>query len=110
MPRRAQIQPRTQEADPVYGSVLVTQLVNRVMLDGKKSVAEGIVYVALEQVADKTGTGDHCTSNDVGLLWPPDRAAPVLVAAYLTEGSTDRAVRDAALAAVGAAAAMTCTG
>jgi beta-lactamase class A len=62
------------------------------------------------QVADKTGTGDHCTSNDVGLLWPPDRAAPVLVAAYLTEGSTDRAVRDAALADVGAAAAMTCTG
>ena len=55
MPRRAQIQPRTQEADPVYGSVLVTQLVNRVMLDGKKSVAEGIVYDALEQVADKTG-------------------------------------------------------
>jgi small subunit ribosomal protein S7 len=55
VPRRAQIQPRTQEVDPVYGSVLVTQLVNRVMLDGKKSIAEGIVYDALEQVADKTG-------------------------------------------------------
>ena len=55
MPRRAQIQPRKAEADAVYGSVLVTQLVNRVMLDGKKSIAEGIVYDALEQVADKTG-------------------------------------------------------
>ena len=55
MPRRAQIQPRTSVPDAVYGSVLVTQLVNRVMLDGKKSIAEGIVYDALEQVADKTG-------------------------------------------------------
>ena len=55
MPRRAQIQPRTVVPDAVYGSVLVTQLVNRVMLDGKKSIAEGIVYDALTQVADKTG-------------------------------------------------------
>jgi len=55
VPRRAQIQPRTSVPDAVYGSVLVTQLVNRVMLDGKKSIAEGIVYDALEQVADKTG-------------------------------------------------------
>ena len=55
MPRRAQIQPRTVVPDAVYGSVLVTQLVNRVMLDGKKSIAEGIVYEALTEVADKTG-------------------------------------------------------
>jgi small subunit ribosomal protein S7 len=55
MPRRAQIQPRTQEPDAVYSSVLVTQLVNRVMLDGKKSIAEGIVYDALAQVAEKSG-------------------------------------------------------
>ena len=55
MPRRAQIQPRTVEPDAVYNSVLVTQLVNRVMLDGKKSIAEGIVYDALAQVAEKTG-------------------------------------------------------
>ena len=55
MPRRAQIQPRTVVPDAVYGSVLVTQLVNRVMLDGKKSIAEGIVYEALTQVAEKTG-------------------------------------------------------
>ena len=55
MPRRAEIQPRTVEPDSVYGSVLVTQLVNRVMVDGKKSIAERVVYDALSQVADKTG-------------------------------------------------------
>ena len=55
MPRRAEIQPRTVDPDPVYGSVLVTQLVNRLMNDGKKSIAEAIVYDALAQVAEKTG-------------------------------------------------------
>ena len=55
MPRRAEIQPRTVAPDPVYGSVLVTQLVNRLMSDGKKSIAERVVYDALKQVADKTG-------------------------------------------------------
>ena len=42
--------------DPVYNSVLVTQLVNKILLDGKKSIAEHIVYGALEGVRDKTGT------------------------------------------------------
>jgi small subunit ribosomal protein S7 len=55
MPRRAEIQPRTVQPDPVYGSVLVTQLVNRLMVDGKKSIAERVVYDALAQVAEKTG-------------------------------------------------------
>jgi len=55
VPRRAEIQPRTVDPDPVYGSVLVTQLVNRLMNDGKKSIAEAIVYDALAQVAEKTG-------------------------------------------------------
>ena len=55
MPRRAEITPRTPEADAVYGSVLVSQLINRVMLDGKKSIAEGIVYHALAQVSEKSG-------------------------------------------------------
>jgi len=55
MPRRAEIQPRRLEPDPVYGSLLVTQLINRVMLDGKKSIAEQIVYDALAQVAERTG-------------------------------------------------------
>ena len=55
MPRRAEIQPRQVEADAVYGSVLVQQLVHRVMLDGKKSTAEQIVYDALAQLAEKSG-------------------------------------------------------
>ena len=42
--------------DPVYGSPLVTQLVNKVLVDGKRSVAERIVYGALEGCRDKTGT------------------------------------------------------
>ncbi len=55
MPRRAEIQVRPVEPDAVYGSPLVTQVINKVMLDGKKSVAERIVYQALEQVGEKTG-------------------------------------------------------
>ena len=55
MPRRAEIQPRIVVADPIYGSVLVTQLVNRVMTDGKKSIAEQVVYDALAQVAERSG-------------------------------------------------------
>jgi len=55
MPRRAEITPRPTVADPVYESQLVTQLINRVMSDGKKSVAESIVYTALDRVGEKTG-------------------------------------------------------
>ncbi len=57
------------------------------------------------QAGEKTGTSANGTSNDVGLLWPLGGGAPVLVAAYLTEGSADGGVRDAILAAVGAAVA-----
>jgi small subunit ribosomal protein S7 len=55
MPRRAEISPRSVEADPVYGSTLVTQLMNRVMLHGKKGTAEQIVYDALAIVGERTG-------------------------------------------------------
>jgi small subunit ribosomal protein S7 len=55
MPRRAEIQPRPLGPDPVYESLLVTQLTNRVMLHGKKSTAEAIVYTALEKVGERTG-------------------------------------------------------
>jgi len=55
MPRRAEIAIRPIEADPIYESVLVQQLINRVMRDGKKSVAEKIVYSALEKVGERTG-------------------------------------------------------
>ena len=55
MPRRAEVQVRPVEPDAVYGSPLVTQVINKVMLDGKKSIAEQIVYGALETVGTKTG-------------------------------------------------------
>jgi small subunit ribosomal protein S7 len=55
MPRRAEVQTRTLDPDPVYSSQLVTQLVNRVMTRGKKSRAERIVYGALDRVGEKTG-------------------------------------------------------
>ncbi|MEY4225903.1 MAG: ribosomal protein [Actinomycetota bacterium] len=55
MPRRADIVPRELVPDPVYGSTLVTQVINKVMLDGKRSNAEQIVYGALAIVAEKAG-------------------------------------------------------
>jgi small subunit ribosomal protein S7 len=55
MPRRAEIQARTVDSDSIYASPLVTQVINKVMLDGKKSIAEQIVYEALETVGTKTG-------------------------------------------------------
>jgi small subunit ribosomal protein S7 len=55
MPRRAEIQARTIEPDAVYNSPLVTQVINKVMMRGKKSTAEKIVYDALERVGTKTG-------------------------------------------------------
>ena len=55
MPRRAEIQPRQLEPDSVYSSVLVTQVINCVMLDGKKSTAERIVYDALAVVGERSG-------------------------------------------------------
>jgi small subunit ribosomal protein S7 len=58
VPRRAEIQPRQLEPDAVHGSVLVTQLVNRLMLDGKKSLAELIVYDALRIASEKAGKSE----------------------------------------------------
>jgi small subunit ribosomal protein S7 len=55
MPRRAKVQARIPGPDPVYNSQLVTQVVNKVMTRGKKSLAEQIVYDALERVGTKTG-------------------------------------------------------
>jgi small subunit ribosomal protein S7 len=55
VPRRAEVQARDIDADSVYGSQLVTQVINKVMHDGKKSIAEQIVYEALETVGTKTG-------------------------------------------------------
>src|SRR4051795_972710 len=55
MPRKGPAPKRPLVVDPVYGSPLVTQLINKVLIDGKKSTAERIVYGALEGVREKTG-------------------------------------------------------
>jgi small subunit ribosomal protein S7 len=55
MPRRGNVPKRETTPDAVYGSVLVTELVNSIMLDGKKSLSEAIVYQSLETVGEKMG-------------------------------------------------------
>jgi small subunit ribosomal protein S7 len=56
MPRRAAPPKKKITGDPVYGSVLVQQLVNKIMLDGKKSTSEKIVYDALSFIEERTST------------------------------------------------------
>lgn len=55
MSRRAAAERREVQPDPVYGSKDVTQLINKVLLDGKKSTAERIVYGAFDLIQSKTG-------------------------------------------------------
>ncbi len=55
MPRRGNIAKRDVLLDPVYNSKLVTRLINNIMLDGKKGVAQKIVYGAFEIIAEKSG-------------------------------------------------------
>jgi len=55
VPRRGNVPKREVLPDPIYNSVLVTKLVNSIMLDGKKGVAQKIVYGAFEIVEEKTG-------------------------------------------------------
>ena len=64
MPRRAAPPKKRIAPDPVYGSVLVQQLINKVMLDGKKSLAERIVYDALSQIEERTGSNPVTVLND----------------------------------------------
>jgi len=56
MPRKGPAPKRPVHVDPVYGSPLVTSLINKVLLNGKRSTAERIVYGALEGLREKTGT------------------------------------------------------
>jgi small subunit ribosomal protein S7 len=56
MPRKGPAPKRPIDVDPVYGSPVVTQLVNKILMDGKKQTAQRIVYTAMEGCRDKTGT------------------------------------------------------
>ena len=55
MPRRGNVPKREVLPDPIYNSVLVTKLVNSIMLDGKKGVAQKVVYDAFHIIEEKTG-------------------------------------------------------
>jgi small subunit ribosomal protein S7 len=55
VPRKGHTQKRDVLADPIYNNKVVTKLINNIMLDGKKGVAQKIVYGAFERVAEKTG-------------------------------------------------------
>jgi small subunit ribosomal protein S7 len=55
MPRKGPAPKRPLVADPVYNSPLVTSLINKILLDGKRSIAQSIVYNALEGCREKTG-------------------------------------------------------
>ena len=61
MPRKGPAPRRDLVSDPIHHSVLVTQLVNKVMLHGKRSLAEHIVYEAMEIIATKTGEDSLAT-------------------------------------------------
>jgi small subunit ribosomal protein S7 len=71
MPRRSAATIRTIDPDPVHRSRLVQQIINKVMLDGKKSTAERIVYDALAIIAERTG-GDpiEALENSIKTLTP----------------------------------------
>ena len=55
MPRRGFIPKREVLPDPVYGTVVVTKLINQIMLDGKRGVAQQVCYQAFDMIKDKTG-------------------------------------------------------
>ncbi len=71
MPRRAAAGARPIEPDSLHGSKLVQQVINRVMVDGKKSTAEQIVYDALGKLSDKTGEEPTVAlENSIKILTP----------------------------------------
>src|ERR671924_241997 len=81
MPRRAEVSVRPVEPDPIYNSILVQQVINKVMTRGKKSVAEKIVYDALEQIGTKTGKPP---------VEVPQRRARTLAVRWLVTYARDR--------------------
>ncbi len=64
MPRRAAPPKKKIGGDPVYGSVTVQQMINKIMLDGKKSTSEKIVYDALSYIEERTGTSPVTVLNN----------------------------------------------
>jgi small subunit ribosomal protein S7 len=115
MPRRAAAGARPIEPDSQHGSKLVQQVINRVMVDGKKSTAEQIVYDALEKLSQKTGEEPTVAlENSIKALTPvlevrsrrvggatyqvpvevPARRARTLAVRWLVEFARNRRERD----------------
>jgi len=95
MPRRGTITRREVLPDPVYNSKLVTQVINKVLLDGKKSTAEQIVYGALEIVREKAGRDPVEVMQDAVQALTPHlevrgRRARTLAIRWLVAFSRDR--------------------
>jgi small subunit ribosomal protein S7 len=95
MPRRAAAQIRPVEPDPVHRSRLVQQVINKVMLDGKKSTAERIVYDALAIIGERTGREPlEVLDNSIKTLTPvlevPPRRARALAVRWLVEFARQR--------------------
>mgnify|MGYP005927223519 CR=1 FL=1 len=59
VPRRGNVPKREVLPDPIYGSVLVTKLINSIMLDGKKGVAQKVVYAAFDQIKEACNRMEH---------------------------------------------------
>ena len=68
MPRKGPPARRYLQPDPIYKSVLVTQLVNKILQRGKRSVAEKIVYEALSSIQEKTGSDPIYTTLDIHIV------------------------------------------
>jgi small subunit ribosomal protein S7 len=73
MPRRGAPPKREIEPDPIYQNILVTQLINKIMLHGKKTLAERVVYQALDAISEKTANDPVIT-----LKKAVDNARPLL--------------------------------
>ena len=96
MPRKGPAPRRPLVDDPVYGSKVVTQLVNRVLLDGKKTVAERIVYGALETVRERTEQEPVSVLSSSALsrtFVRPSRSAPAVSVARPTRSPSRFAPR-----------------
>lgn len=73
MPRRGFVPKREVLVDPIYGSVVVTKLINQIMLDGKRGTAQKVVYGAFNIIKEKTGSEpleifEQCMQNIMPLL------------------------------------------
>jgi small subunit ribosomal protein S7 len=81
VPRRGNVPKREILPDPVYNSCLVTKLINSIMLDGKKGVAQKVVYDAFDIIKEKTGKDPlEAFTEAMNNIMPPWRSRPAVSA------------------------------